>query len=283
MSDFEIRNAEREVEDSSRRLERALERFKDQIGMSANRISGYVEAARHPTEKVNQKLKTVFGGYANSARQGLSRAREGADQELHALAERPVVSVLAVFGGAAILGLVVGELFGRREPSPLAVTEFIDKCVARWYFEKTGVQLYEEAIAKAPVEQRARLAEIRREEKRHEEMLEDVIRKYGFDPHSLTESARNTMIQSQGVVNAVVGEDFDGVTEALLTAELVDNASWDLLIKLARDIGDRKAKRLFEGALAAEAKHLIYIRELVVKQTRQKMLRRPTSPLDRPS
>src|SRR4051812_19071081 len=38
------------------------------------------------------------------------------------------------------------------EAKKIGTSEFIDKCTARWLFEKTGVQLYDEAIAKCPPE-----------------------------------------------------------------------------------------------------------------------------------
>ena len=141
------------------------------------------------------------------------------------------------------------------------VQEFIDKCTERWLFEKTGVKLYEAALRKCPDEFRDKLQEFRDEEKEHEEMLEEVIRRYGADPHTLTRSARITQLESEGIVKVVENEDFDAVIDALLAAELVDNAKWELLIELAEELDDMDAKNQFEDALDEEEDHLDFVRD----------------------
>lgn len=148
--------------------------------------------------------------------------------------------------------------------SQSAKDEFVDKCTARWLFEKTGVRLYDRLIAKCPDNVRERLQHFRDEEKEHEEMLEDVIRKYGADPHARTDWARITDIESQGIVKVVEDESYDAGLDAILAAELVDNANWDLLMKLARKVGDYKTYAKFGKAMAAEAQHLYFIRKQVI-------------------
>src|SRR5690606_14691903 len=100
-------------------------------------------------------------------------------------------------------------------------------------------------------------------EKEHEEWLEAQIRGLGGDPHGKTTMARLEEEESQGILSVIL----DGHTQvphlihALLTAELADNAGWDLLVKLADETGDREAKKEFAKRMAAEVKHLAYLRE----------------------
>ena len=48
--------------------------------------------------------------------------------------------------------------------------------------------------------------------------------------------------------------------QAMLTAELTDNAGWELLIKLADNLGYDDMKTEFESALADEENHLVNVR-----------------------
>lgn len=146
--------------------------------------------------------------------------------------------------------------------------EFIDRCTARWLFEKTGVHLYDEALRKCPKNgpdgMLDRLEKIRGEEKKHEELLEEVIRYYGADPHELTKQARITQMECEGIVNVVEHEDFPAVIDALLAAELVDTASWELLILLGDQVGANRFRARFKEALSHETEHLRFIRGTII-------------------
>lgn len=52
---------------------------------------------------------------------------------------------------------------------------------------------------------------------------------------------------------------------AMLAAELVDNAGWDLLAQVADEAGDGKAKRAFKKRLHEEEDHLTFVRKAVEK------------------
>jgi ferritin-like metal-binding protein YciE len=151
------------------------------------------------------------------------------------------------------------------------VNEFIDKCTARWLFEKTGVELYDDAIAKCPPHLKADLEQIRDEEKDHEEMLERVIRKYGADPHTMTESARITMLASEGVIDVVKNENFEACMDALLAAEAVDNVNWELLVELADQLGDKDARKEFKKALDEETEHLTILHDRILEMSGEKL------------
>jgi hypothetical protein len=49
--------------------------------------------------------------------------------------------------------------------------------------------------------------------------------------------------------------------EAMLNAELVDNAGWDMLVKLADDMGLDDMSKDFQAALNEEDEHLMEIRQ----------------------
>lgn len=52
---------------------------------------------------------------------------------------------------------------------------------------------------------------------------------------------------------------------ALLAAELVDNAGWDLLAQVADEAGDREARKEFKKRLHEEEDHLLFVRKAVEK------------------
>ncbi|OFZ53142.1 MAG: hypothetical protein A2428_11980 [Bdellovibrionales bacterium RIFOXYC1_FULL_54_43] len=150
---------------------------------------------------------------------------------------------------------------------PRGEDEFIDKCTERYYFESAGVSLYDAAIRKAPQQFRAKLTEIRDQERAHAQMLREVIRTLDADPGVMTESAKLSQIESSGVIHVIEHGNFEAVMDALLVLELVDNAKWELLIEIADELGDDEAKESFEDALGDEADHLVYIREQIVQTT----------------
>ena len=157
----------------------------------------------------------------------------------------------------------------------------LDVLGARLAFERTGVSLYDNAIVK--IERYAepryhvlleQLREIRAEEKEHEEWLEAQIRSLGGTAHETTDMAELETLESSGIRDVIV----DGhhkvihILHALLAAELADNAGWDLLVKLADEARDHRAKLQFAKRLAEEAKHLLFLREAVVRAAEIEML-----------
>jgi hypothetical protein len=68
---------------------------------------------------------------------------------------------------------------------------------------------------------------------------------------------------------------------ALLTAELADNAGWDLLVQIAAVFGDAEAKREFEKRLHEEENHLYFVRKTLLHLTSQVVsLPPPSAPAD---
>jgi hypothetical protein len=154
----------------------------------------------------------------------------------------------------------------------------LDKLGERLAFERTGTRLYDALITKSlAIENLApgaadalpdgaaaidRLREIRAEELRHFHLLSDAIVALGGDPTAQTPCADVTAAASIGLMQ-VITDPRTTVAQslsAILTAELTDNAGWELLGDLATRIGETDLAEQCTVALEAEAEHLVTIR-----------------------
>jgi bacterioferritin (cytochrome b1) len=157
----------------------------------------------------------------------------------------------------------------------------IDVLNERLAFERAGVKLYDRILevmrTTANDENVARMLpemqEHRDEEKEHEEWLEAQIRALGGDAHAETEKSQLVTRESKGIEEVVMSDaQLPHLFHALLAAELVDNAGWDLLVQLADEAGDRAAKREFKKRLHEEEDHLLFVRSAVEKLAFQEVL-----------
>jgi hypothetical protein len=148
-------------------------------------------------------------------------------------------------------------------------TVFIDKLGERLGFERTGVRLYQAALLKFDVHgtweggpSREQLEKIYNDELSHFMLIRETIEKLGADPTALTPSADLVSVASKGISEVLVDPRTNLVQslEALLVAELTDNAGWELLIKLAQGLGQAELVEQFEQALSVEAEHLMLVR-----------------------
>ncbi|ATB35472.1 hypothetical protein CYFUS_000885 [Cystobacter fuscus] len=148
-------------------------------------------------------------------------------------------------------------------------TVFIDKLGQRAGFERTGVRLYEAALSKLDVfgtweggPSRVELEKIRLDELAHFALVVRTIEQLGGDATALTPAAELQANLSEGVPRMLVDPHVNLLQslEGLLTAELVDNASWELLIELAQELGHTKIAEQFQRALDAEQEHLALVR-----------------------
>jgi bacterioferritin (cytochrome b1) len=152
-------------------------------------------------------------------------------------------------------------------------SKVIDALSERLAFERAGVKLYDrilEVMRGIGDENVSRmLAEMeghRDEEKEHEEWLEEQIRGLGGDAHAETDRSRLVTRESKGIEEVVMSDaELPHLLHALLAAELVDNAGWDLLVQIADEAGDRTAKREFKKRLHQEEDHLLFVRDAVEK------------------
>lgn len=144
----------------------------------------------------------------------------------------------------------------------------IDKLGERLAFERMGTRLYDYLITKcasADAEMEISvntLKHFRQEEARHFRLVSDALQSLGADPTAQTPGADIAAVQSSGVLQ-VLSDPRTSVPQslgAILTAELVDNAGWDLLAKLAGSMGLTHLETGFRTALAEENEHLRQIR-----------------------
>jgi ferritin-like metal-binding protein YciE len=157
----------------------------------------------------------------------------------------------------------------------------IDKLGERLAFERAGTRLYEAMLLKCGASDAANnsidvaaLAHIRDEEERHFHLVHQVIEQLGADPTAMTPCADVSGMQGMGLMQ-VISDPRTTVAQALnalLTAELSDNAGWELLIELAQQTGHDDLAGDFTAALESERQHLdrvkSWLREAVLKEAR---------------
>lgn len=169
-------------------------------------------------------------------------------------------------------------------------TKLLDLLSERLCFERSGVKLYDKVIERmrsssepAIKKMLDQMQEHRNQEKEHEEWLEECIRELGGDDKQLTEKARLVQEMSKGIEQVVMSDpQIPHLFQALLAAELVDNAGWDLLVDLADEAGDRAATKEFKKRLREEEEHLVLMRGVMAKLSAHEVLgeklQMPTGP-----
>jgi rubrerythrin len=166
---------------------------------------------------------------------------------------------------------------------------FMDKIGERIAFERSGTRLYDALINKynaltegngealVPAEEALTthgdgtevpavageeplrtLERIRAEELAHFQMLVQAMQELGGDPTAQTPCADVTATASMGLVQVLTDPrtTLAQCFNAMLTAELTDNAGWELLAQLAEEAGESELTGKFLGALSQEQEHL---------------------------
>jgi ferritin-like protein len=155
----------------------------------------------------------------------------------------------------------------------------IDKLGERLAFERTGTRLYEAMLLKCSVADDtnnpidiAGLGRIRDDEEMHFHLVHKFIEELGADPTAMTPCADMVGVQGMGLMQ-VISDPRTTIAQALnalLTAELTDNASWELLVELAEQTGHKDMATEFSAALQTEAQHLAmvkgWLREAVLQE-----------------
>ena len=166
--------------------------------------------------------------------------------------------------GKGLLTTAAGKITGRN-PEVL-----IDKLGQRLAYERSGTRLYEAMLVKVQADPddrntrlRTDLLKIRNEEEAHFHMLVEVIEGLGADPTAQTPGADVSAMASLGLIQVITDPrtSISQCLEALLTAELTDHASWELLTELAGQQGHDALAERFTEALAAEARHMAVIQQ----------------------
>lgn len=147
---------------------------------------------------------------------------------------------------------------------------FIDKLGERLAFERSGVRLYDTLITKyRAMSTKLRgmsaedLAHIRDEEARHFKLVNDAIESLGADPTAQTPGADVVGVEGMGL-RQVIDDPRTTLAQslnAILTAELADNAGWELLITLAKEMGQDDLAADFRKALTTEREHLSKVKQ----------------------
>ena len=162
---------------------------------------------------------------------------------------------------------VAAEGTADEETTGMAV--FLDKLSERLAFERMGTRLYDALINKCETlgeetssgPTLADLQEIRDEEHRHFLLLNDAVTGLGGDPTVESPCADVAAVASMGIMQVVV-DPRTTVTQclnAMLTAELTDNAGWEMLIDLAEELGHSDLAEQFTQALENEQRHLLNV------------------------
>jgi rubrerythrin len=158
---------------------------------------------------------------------------------------------------------------GEVDEEEIGLAVFLDKLSERLAFERMGTRLYEALLNKcetlgeeSPGPTLEQIEEIGREELEHFLLLNRSIEELGGDPTVQSPSADVAGVTSMGIMQVLTDPRSSTAhcLQAMLTAELTDNAGWELLMKLADNLGYDEMKTEFESALEAEERHLQNVR-----------------------
>lgn len=173
-----------------------------------------------------------------------------------------------------------------------APSMFMDKLGERIAFERGGTRLYDALITKYQAAEAAgsevlpradqlppmdgmvvpaaaqgetplqTLMRIRGEELQHFRMLGECMQKMGGDPTAMTPCADVAATSTMGIMQVVTDPrtTLAQSLNAMLAAELTDNAGWELLAALAEDAGETDMVGQFLAALAQEQEHLAIVK-----------------------
>ena len=186
--------------------------------------------------------------------------------------EREYIEAADPLGSVPLPGTLKGALKSFMDKATGRNPEvFLNKLGERLAFERTGVRLYDALITKCeatgsslPIE---RLREIRDEEAQHFHLLTEAMESLGADPTAQTPDADVAAVASSGI-QKVLTDPRTSVAQcldAMLTAELTDNAGWDMLCSLAEEMGLDELEAEFRQALAEEDTHLEDVRTWVTE------------------
>lgn len=148
-------------------------------------------------------------------------------------------------------------------------TVFLDKIGERLAFERTGVRLYDALLSKFDAfgswdggPARGDLERFREEELKHFELLRRSMEQLGADPTAVTPSADVAAMVGMGITRVLVDPrtNLRASMDAILAAELVDHACWEVLVGMARAVGQDEMANSFEVAEDEEDRHLVSVK-----------------------
>jgi ferritin-like protein len=152
----------------------------------------------------------------------------------------------------------------------------LDKLGERAAFERGGTRLYDAVLAKFDADPHAHgsvsrdiLQHFRNEEAQHFQLVCEAVEQLGGDPTAMTPCANLVGVQAMGLWQSVTDPrtTLAQCLNTMLAAELVDNAGWELLIRLAESSGHDDLAKRFQVALQEEGEHLMQVRAWVQELT----------------
>jgi rubrerythrin len=189
-----------------------------------------------------------------------------------ALIDKQYINEADPIGSVPIPGTVRGALKSGMEKVKGHNPEvFLNKLGERLAFERTGVRLYESVITKCEAADGSRsagpvtveeLRRIRNEEAEHFRLIKSAMESMGADPTAQTPDADISGVAAMGIQH-VLNDPRSTMAqslEMLLTLEMADNAAWEMLIKLADDLGLDELVAQFQHALTQEEDHVRTVR-----------------------
>ena len=104
---------------------------------------------------------------------------------------------------------------------------------------------------------------------KHFQLINEIIQKHGGDPTSLTPAADLSCLATAGWGQVIMDPrtSFLQSLEVILQLELIDNASWELLIEITERCGMNDLAIIFQQALDEEAFHLVTVKQWVQELT----------------
>jgi rubrerythrin len=226
------------------------------MGMNRSGIDMALEGAEQMVQAVREFPPSSPGG-----EQTLAEYRSSYVTEAEPIGTVPMPGTLK---GAAKAGMQ--KLLGRH------AEVLIDKLGGRLAFERTGTRLYDALLSKyqirtdeapsLPIEQ---LQQFRAEEAAHIGLVWDALRQLGADPTAVTPMADTNAVASIGLMQ-IISDPRMSIAQsihAIHIAELADNDGWQILIKLALQLGQDDMAAQFKQALAEEDRHLAVIRQVM--------------------
>lgn len=146
----------------------------------------------------------------------------------------------------------------------------VDKLGERLAFERSGVRLYQALIDKTEALARTEklpfsaddLREIRDEELDHMHIVASALESLGADSSAQTPSADVASVANSGVMQVMTDPrtTMCQCLEAMLSIELLDDACWSILIRVARESDQEALLPQFERALKRESEHALRVR-----------------------
>lgn len=201
--------------------------------------------------------------------EGAASARPSSEGGAEVIAEQRVEYISEGFPLGSMPSMPVSEE-AEADEDQAGMAVLLDKLSERLAFERMGVRLYEALLNKcetlgesSPGPTLDDVKRIGTEELEHFLMLNQTITDLGGDPTVESPSADIAGVASMGIMQVLTDprSSVPQCLQALLTAELTDNAGWELLIELTSSLGYDDMRVQFETALVHEEEHLQNVRD----------------------